>query len=100
MKPTHIDYTTLYGASRAIEPKDLSFGLPLSRLLSLNQFIEAIVLNDSITYEIGTSPDWQLYSELLGNSYLMRNSKKFNLPLRRLTQQIDSDYRTVQKAVK
>ena len=100
MKPTHIDYTTLYGASRAIEPKDLSMGLPLSRLLSLNQFIEAIVLNDCITYEIGTSPDWQLYSDLLENSQLMRNAKKFDLPLRRLNQQIDNDYKTVKKAVK
>jgi hypothetical protein len=71
-KPTHLDFTTVYGAARAINNSELASGLPLSRLLSLSQFVEALVLHERITYELNTSAIWRPYSDLLLNSELLK----------------------------
>ena len=82
-KPTHLDYTTVYGSARAVSAADLGSGLPLSRLLSLSQFIEAIVLLESLTFELGTSELWRPYADALMNSVLMGflNREKWIRPL-------------------
>ncbi len=72
IKATHLDFTTVYGAVRSIDQDELENGLPLSRLLSLSQFIEALVLFENITYELGLSDLWIRFSEMLKKSLLIR----------------------------
>jgi hypothetical protein len=90
--PVHLDYTTLYGAALALEPDvSLHSGVRLSRLLSLSQFIEALVLYDRLQFEDGATPDWQRYNDALQRTMLLRSAKDFGLPLTATSMPVDTD---------
>ena len=75
--PTHLDFTTLYAAALALSTDILkNQGLPLSRLLALNQLLESIVLHDSLQYELGNTPDWIPYREALESSIISELGNK------------------------
>ena len=98
--PVHTDYTTLYGAARALQQDDLKLGLPLSRLLSLSQLLEAIVLNEATTYEMGSTPDWEPYADALRRSSLMQEGSTLRLPLAPLDLQVDKSEALTQEAIR
>jgi hypothetical protein len=90
--PVHLDYTTIYGAARAVEESEIKKGrLPFARLLALSQLVEAIVIHDQLQYELGTSPDWEPYQEALHSTRLMRSIKELDIPLYAYTEQVDAE---------
>lgn len=97
--PTHLDFTTLYAAALALSSDARKTdGLPLSRLLSLSQLIESIVLHDSLQYESADTPYWVPYRDALDNSIITRLGSDFGVPLMPATQ-VDSDESTILTAV-
>ncbi|HEX8396270.1 MAG TPA: hypothetical protein VF644_02410 [Pyrinomonadaceae bacterium] len=99
--PTHLDFTTLYAAALALSPDILkNQGLPLSRLLALSQFLESIVLHETLQYELGNTPDWVPYREALENSIISDLDVKFGVPLLPATAQVDSDEASILNAIK
>lgn len=89
--PVHLDFTCLFGAAQAIEPAELrKTVLPFSRLLSLSQFVEALVLHERLQFELGSTPDWEKYRAALETSTLYRLSGELRLPLRPYEQQVDA----------
>ena len=97
---THLDFTTLYGAASMFKNDSGVVDVTLRRLLCLSQFIESIVLHDLITYEVGTSKEWEKYTEALLASPLITNAKKHGLPVRPLGQQFDNDESALIKAIR
>jgi hypothetical protein len=97
--PVHIDYTSIYGASLAIEPNQLeSLYLPFSRLLAFSQLIEAVVLHDRLQFELGVTDDWGLYRDRLLKSNLMKLITSFDAPILPYEYQVDSDLSEVLSA--
>ena len=90
--PVHLDLTSIYGASLAIEPSQIRQGaLPFSRLLSLSQFVEALVIHDTLQYELGSTPDWIPYRDALDRSTLIKLCTELRVPLHPFDEQIDAD---------
>jgi len=90
--PVHLDYTSIYGAARAIEASEVKQGhLPFARLLALSQFVESLVIHDQLQYELGTSSDWQPYQEALHSTKLMHLAEELDLPLFAYTEQVDAE---------
>lgn len=99
--PVHIDYTTLYGAARAIEPSEVSQGhLPFARLLALSQFVESLVIHDQLQFEVGTSPDWRPFQDALHSSRLMRLVNELGLPVFPFQEQVDAEDDAVLRAAR
>lgn len=80
--PVQLDYTTLYGAALCLEASGPTGATLLSRLLSLSQLVEALVLHDRLEYEVGFTTDWQPYREALERSALYKHIGPGGLPLR------------------
>ncbi len=101
MTPVHIDFTTLYGAALCLETSVAkSEGLPLSRLLSLSQLVEAIVLHDRLEYEVGCTPDWMPYRDALARTELYKLVSQKMLPLQPSEVQIDASDTAVVEAAR
>jgi hypothetical protein len=99
--PVHIDFTTLYGAALCLEtPVAKSEGLPLSRLLSLSQLVEAVVLHDQLEFELGSTTDWAPYREALERTALYKLVSQKMLPLCPSEVQIDASDTAVLEAAR
>lgn len=94
--PVHLDYTTFYGAALCLESS--SEYVPLSCLLSLSQFIEALVLHDEMEYENGLTDDWQPYREALERTKLFKEACTGKLPIRPSQVQVDATDQDVVEA--
>jgi hypothetical protein len=99
--PVHIDFTTLYGAALCIERSVIeSEGVPVSRLLSLSQLVEAIVLHDRLEFELGNTADWGPYREALEKKTLYRLISAGGFPLRPSEVQVDGSENEIVEAAR
>jgi len=95
--PVHLDYTTLYGAALAVEPKEFrAEGIKLSRLLSLSQLVEALVLHENIQFEVGATKEWEPYNEALQSTALLQVAPDLGLPLAPAVLPIDSEEKIIE----
>lgn len=81
-RPVHLDFTTIYGVALSLESSVIRReGLPLSRLLSLSQFVEALVLHESLQFELAETAEWRPYCDSLRQTMLFDLVKDRTLPL-------------------
>lgn len=81
-RPVHIEFTTLYGAALGLEASVIRReGLPLSRLLSLSQFVESLVVHERLQFELAETPEWRPYRDSLKQTMLYDLVKDRTLPL-------------------
>lgn len=100
MSCTHLDLTTLIGAGRALDEDRLqNEGLQLSNLLSLSQFIEALVLHQELQYEVQDSPEFHIYVEQMLRSPVGLVISEGDVPIRPAISSYESDEDQVTRAV-
>lgn len=90
--PVHLDFTSVCGAALAVEESEIRDGrLPFSRLMSLSQLVEAIVIHDQLQFELGTTPDWARFRDFVEQSNFLRRCDELDVPLHVCEAQVDQD---------